>query len=106
MFAHEMRPRIGNAEGPYPDVKNVKKRRQARSWLRPFPCLAAELILRLLSPADTPRLYTKVPSEMGWVGQPHARGLQAGIPVNANKQGEHIDQNRLIALQALQLAVS
>ena len=52
------------------------------------------------------RLYTKVPSEMGWAGQPHARGLQAGIPVNANKQGEHIDQNRLIALQALQLAVS
>jgi len=37
--------------------------------------VAAELILRLLSPADTPRLYTRV------------RGLQAGIPVNANKQG-------------------
>jgi lysophospholipase L1-like esterase len=53
-----------------------------------IPCLAAEVILRVLSPpADTPGLFRKVPSEMEWSGVPFAQGLFAGAPVSFNQLG-------------------
>src|SRR6266567_4419734 len=53
-----------------------------------LPCLAAELILRLLSPPpDTPGLYAKLSSEMEWSGRPHGQGLQRGVPVSFNRFG-------------------
>jgi lysophospholipase L1-like esterase len=53
-----------------------------------MPCLAAELILRLLSPsADTPGLFVETPSEIEWAGRPDARGLFGGVPVAFNHFG-------------------
>jgi lysophospholipase L1-like esterase len=90
---------LGSADAgdPYPDDTNVGKRQKTGLWFANFsvavvaallPCLAAELILRLLSPpADTPGLYIRVSSESEWSGRAHARGLQAGTPVAFNRFG-------------------
>ncbi len=53
-----------------------------------LPCLVAEALLRVAAPpADTPQLFRRLPSAAEWSGQPHARGLHAGVPVSFNGLG-------------------
>jgi len=86
-----------SGQGPSPDNESAKWRCKAKLLFfnmtlsvvaAVIPCLAAELILRLLSPpANTPELFTKISSEIEWSGRAYARGLYSGVPVAFNHLG-------------------
>ena len=53
-----------------------------------IPCLVMEAALRFTAPpADTANLFRKLPTAVGWSGQPNTRGMHAGVPVAFNGFG-------------------